>query len=415
VRTFLRSSVWIMPAAGMLLALAVAPVLRKVDAAMGWTLLDYTPNGARTLLGALVAATLSFVVFTFSILLVAVQIASGNLSPRVISSFLNDPKVKMVLASFVFTFTYTATVLGRIEDTVPQLPMLVALVASILSVGAFLFLIDHSARGLRPVAVVDRVAALGQAVIEHVYPRLLGEAREVFAEPAAGALGPPSRIVVHDGTSGVMVAVDMTGLVAAAERAGCVIELVPQVGEFVARGEPLFQLFGPDGAPDEGELRQAVAFEPARTLEQDPTFAFRILVDVAAKALSPGVNDPTTAVQTIHQIHRLLRIVGTRDLSAGRIRDGAGHVRLVYRTPDWDEFVSLAVTEIRLYGAESIQVPRRLVAMIEQLVRVLPPVRATALQEQLRLIERSVRRGYPDPEDRIRAETPDVQGVGGAR
>jgi len=399
----------------MLLALALAPISRKVDAATGWALLGYTPNGARTLLGALVASALSFVVFTFSILLVAVQIASGNLSPRVITSFLSDPEVKMVLASFVFTYTYAAAVLGRIEDTVPQLPMFLAVAFSLVSIGAFLYLIDHSARSLRPVAVAERIAAEGQRVIERVYPRGLGEAGEVSREPADVPAGPPSRSILHDGISGVVVAMDIKGLAAAAERGGCSIKLVPQVGEFVAGGEPLFHVFGDGRALDEVELRQALAFGPARTFQQDPAFAFRVLVDIAAKALSPAVNDPTTAVQVIHQIHRLLRIVGTRDLGTGMVRDDGGHLRLVYRTPDWDDFVGLAVTEIRLYGAGSIQVPRRLTAMMEKLIEVLPTIRSPALREQLILLERSVQRGFPDSEDQRRAETADVQGVGGAR
>jgi uncharacterized membrane protein len=109
----------------VLLALAVAPALRALDAATRWPVSGYTPNGARTLLGAIVASALSFVVFTFSILLVAVQIASANLSPRVIASFLDDGKLKAVLASFVFTYAYAAAVLGRIEDTVPQVSMVV--------------------------------------------------------------------------------------------------------------------------------------------------------------------------------------------------------------------------------------------------------------------------------------------------
>jgi uncharacterized membrane protein len=414
LRAFLRSSLWIAPAGSVLLALAVAAALQALDAATRWQMSGYTPNGARTLLGALVASALSFVVFTFSILLVAVQIASANLSPRVIASFLDDGKLKVVLASFVFTYTYAAAVLGRIEDTVPQLSMAVAIGSSLVSIVAFLYLIDHSARSLRPVAVVDRVALEAQGVIRSVYPRSFAEEGEASRDPSDPPLASPSITTAHDGASGVVFAVDTLGLVAAAERADCVIRLIPQVGEFVARGEPLFEVSSGRGLA-QGELQRAVAVGPARTLQEDPAFAFRILVDVAVKALSPAVNDPTTAVQAIHQIHRLLRLVGTRDLSTGRVRDRRGRLRLIYRTPDWEDFVSLAVTEIRLYGAGNIQVPRRLRAMLERLIEVLPPGRAPALREQLSLVERSVQRAFEDVEDQRRADTPDVQGVGGAR
>ena len=115
-------------------------------------------------------------------------------------------------------------------------------------------------------------------------------------------------------------------------------------------------------------------------MEQDPAFAFRIIVDVATKALSPAINDPTTAVLAIDQIHRLLRDVGRRHLDDERVRDASGAVRLIYRTPGWDDFVHLAITEIRHFGAGSIQVARRLRAMLDNLIQVLPPARTGAAE-----------------------------------
>ncbi len=415
LRTFIQSSVWIVPLGGMVLAFILSPIMRGLDAMTGWTLLGYTPNAARTMLGALVASALSFVVFTFSILLVAIQLSSANLSPRVIVSFLNDRPVKLVLAAFVFTYTYSAAVLGRIEDTVPQLPMALVLLSSLASVAAFLYLIDHSAKSMRPVAISERIALEGQRAIESVYPLPFTEGELASPTLADSDLGPPLQTITHGSRSAVIQAIDIRGLVSVAERHDCAIALVPQVGEFVARGEPLFRVFGGRGTLGDDTLREAVAFGPARTMQQDPIYAFRVLVDIAIKALSPAINDPTTAVQGIHQIHRLLRLVGTRDLSTGRVRDGAGRLRLVYRTPDWDDFVSLAVTEIRLYGAGSIQVPRRLRAMLDSLIEALPPSRIPALREELNLIQRSVDREFRDHEDQVFADTADSQGVGGAK
>ncbi len=414
-RTFVRSSVWIVPMGCLLLGLAVAPVLRGLEDATKWRLLDFSPNGARSLLGALVASDLSFIVFTFSILLVAVQIASANLSPRIIPLFLRDRRVKIVLGMFVFTFIYSVAVLGRIEESVHQLPVLLAILFNLVSIAAFLYLIDYSARSLRPVTVAARIASEGQRVIESVYPRVLAPSGGTSPEPETILLGAPSRVIPYGGASGDIVAIDVDGLVAAAERADCVVKMIPQVGEFVAKGEPFFQAIGAADRLSERELHQAVVFGADRTMEQDPAFVFRILVDIAAKALSPAINDPTTAVLAINHVHRLLRLVGTRDLSTGRVHDRAGKLRLIYRTPNWEDFVSLAVTEIRLYGAGSIQVPRRLHAMLENLMEVLPSVRTPALREQLSLLDRSVHRGFPDHEDQVRAETGDSQGVGGAR
>jgi len=161
-------------------------------------------------------------------------------------------------------------------------------------------------------------------------------------------------------------------------------------------------------------LRNSVAFGPERTLEQDPTFAFRIIVDIASKALSPAINDPTTAVLALDQIHHLLRLVGSRQLDTGQDRDAAGRLRLVYRTPDWEDFVSLAVTEIRQFGGASIQIARRLHAMLNNLIQTLPEDRAVLLRQELSLLHRSAQRFFLEPEDRALADIGDVQGMGGS-
>src|SRR5205807_1412444 len=160
-------------------------------------------------------------------------------------------------------------------------------------------------------------------------------------------------------------------------------------------------------------LCQSVAIGQERTLEQDPTYAFRLMVDIASKALSPAINDPTTAVLALDQIHRLLRKVGNRRLDNGQVRDSAGRLRLVYRTPDWEDYVCLAVTEIRHFGGASIQIARRLRAMLDNLIQTLAAERVGLLRQELDLLHRSAERFFADPEDRALADVSDFQGVGG--
>ena len=148
-------------------------------------------------------------------------------------------------------------------------------------------------------------------------------------------------------------------------------------------------------------------------MEQDPAFAFRIMVDIASKALSPAINDPTTAVLAIDQVHHLLRSVGGRRLDEGLAHDTSGALRLVYRTPDWEDFVCLAVTEIRQFCGTSIQVARRLRAMLENLTELMPPERTALLRGELKLLQRSAARSFPEPEDQALADVSDLQGVGG--
>ena len=150
-------------------------------------------------------------------------------------------------------------------------------------------------------------------------------------------------------------------------------------------------------------------------MEQDPMFAFRMIVDIASKGLSPAINDPTTAVLALDQLHHLLRHVGSRRLDDEKVRDATGRIRLIYRTPDWEDFVRLAVTEIRQFGGSSIQIARRLRAMLENLIETLPEERAEALRQELKLLKKSAERFFQEPEDRDLADVSDSQGVGGTR
>jgi uncharacterized membrane protein len=148
-------------------------------------------------------------------------------------------------------------------------------------------------------------------------------------------------------------------------------------------------------------------------MEQDPTFAFRIVVDIAIRALSPAINDPTTAVLAIDQLHRMLRIVGMHHLRADQILDKSGQLRLIFRTPNWEDFVHLAFSEIRSCGSNNLQIVRRLRAMIENLLQSLPAHCQPALHQELDLLEREIERNFTFPEELALAKIPDTQGLGG--
>ena len=150
-----------------------------------------------------------------------------------------------------------------------------------------------------------------------------------------------------------------------------------------------------------------------RTIDQDPLYALRLLVDIAARALSPAVNDPSTAVQALDRIEGLLRILAIRDLDAGALHDASGHLRLVVPLPRWEDYVSVSLTEIRQYGASSTQVARRLRALLVDLLRDVPPSRRPALLEQLELLDQTVDSHYADPAERAAAMVPDRYGLGG--
>jgi uncharacterized membrane protein len=249
-------------------------------------------------------------------------------------------------------------------------------------------------------------------VIETVYSEPLGGMDDDASPPASP--GVPARVLAHGGSSDVVLAVDLPTLLYEAQRRNGVIELAPQVGDFLASGEPLFLLHGGAAAIADRKLMAAVAFGSERTLEQDPMFAFRILVDIGLKALSPAINDPTTGVLAIDQVHRLLRVVGRRRLRGDAVRGRDGAVRVILRTPNWEDFVHMACSEIRVCGAGSFQIARRLAAMIEDLLGLLPAHRLPALEKEKELLDRALQEHYRFPEDLALARVPDIQGLGGS-
>ncbi len=411
VRHYVANSIWMLPLAGMAAGLGAAWLLHAIDEATGWRS-GFDPDTARAVLGTMAASMFTFIVFVSSALLVAVQLASSLLSPRIIGIVFKDPVTKIALTVFVFTFTFSLAALVRITTAVPLLTAHLAAYSGLVSLAVFLYMIDHVGKALRPSGALGMVARQGRKVIESVYPRFLAELPGTPPPAAAVLDGEPAR-VIPTRKDGAVLAFDIRGLVSLARRADCVVEMVPQVGDFVAVGDPLFRIFRNGASLPDDALCDSVAVGQERTLEQDPAFAFRIMVDIASKGLSPAINDPTTAVLTLDQIHHLLRSVGSRHLDDGQVHDAAGRLRLVYRTPDWDDFVQLAVTEIRHFGGSSIQVARRLRAMLENLIQTLPESRAGLLRQELKLLQRSAQRFFTDPEDRALAEVSDLQGVGG--
>jgi uncharacterized membrane protein len=411
LRHYIQNSIVVLPVLGIVVATVTAWSLHSFERKMGWQSTE-SVEAARIVIGTLSAAMLTFIVFLSSTLLVAVQIASAQLTPRIIAFVFRDPVTKSSLTVFVFTFTLSLAVLIRISDTVPLITPRLAAWSCIISLCAFFYLIDHIGKELRPSGVLKEIGEAGREVIESVYPRLLAESPDGLREFIDVPDDPPTFVIANP-KPGVVLAYDSAGLVRLAERANCLIELVPQVGDFVAAGDPLFKVFQNRTGLSAEAACQCVAVGQERTHEQDPALAFRIIVDIAAKGLSPAINDPTTAVLAIDQIHHLLRRVGKRHLDDGVIRDSSGRVRLVYRTPDWEDFVQLAVTEIRQFGGSSIQIVRRLRAMLENLVETLPEKRIELLRQQLTLLQRTADRFFLEPEERLMAAAGDSQGMGG--
>jgi uncharacterized membrane protein len=413
IRSFLQNSVWFTPLIGMIAAILIHRMVRAIDLSMNWYATAGI-EGTRALLTTLAGSMFTFIVFVFSILLLSVQVASAQLTPRIIVFFYRNPVLKFSLTFFVFTFTFTLAVLFRIGEQVLQMSLYIAVFSCITCIAIFLYMIDHVGKSLRPISLMNLVGNQGQKVLIDVYPNTPGktEDSENLSSPLETQL---SLRTVETRHTGVILAFDIAGVAELARRNNCLIEFIPQVGDFVTFGDPLFRLYQGGENMTDRQLQQKVAIGQERTLQQDPGFAFRIIADIAAKALSPAINDPTTAVLALDQIHRLLRVVARRQLNTGQVFDKTGQLRLVYRTPNWDNFISLALTEIRYYGKGSIQVVRRMRALLDNLIEIVPPQRAAALRVELEILNRGVEHDFYHPEDRAHASVADSLGVGGSR
>lgn len=413
---YVRNSIWIVPALFVAVSIALGIVVPDIDENTSTTIgISFGADAARGVLGALAGGMITFTGFVFSILLLAVQFGSSQFSPRMLRRFLRDPTTKIALGVFMATFIYSLLVLRVVgtaanEEFVPDNAIALALLLLLLSMLMFLRLISRTTQGLRVAAVLGDLGRDARRTVDRVYPEPFGADP---AEEAAGGNGAVSRTVSHRGKPGVLQSIDRKGLVARAAAADAEVELLPRVGDLIAPGAPLFRVHG-DAGGELGEtwLQDAVAVGDERTMRQDPAFAFRLLADISAKALSPGVNDPTTSTQALDQIELLLLLLGDRRLTPGLARDEGGTARLRYPTPTWEDFLDIAIDETRQFGATSVQVTRRLRALLEGLGEAVPAPRRAAVEAKLALLDAGADRAFADPGDRASAAASDRQGLG---
>ncbi|MFK4546660.1 putative membrane protein [Streptomyces tendae] len=254
--------------------------------------------------------------------------------------------------------------------------------------------------------------------VSHVIARIAAESFRVAAlmpVPAEGggasALGPVTAWVAHDGQGGVLRDVHVARLVRVARGHGVVLRLVPRIGDFLVPGTPVLAVHG-GAAPPRRALRYALSVGVERTFHQDLAFGLRQLSDIGLRALSPAVNDPTTAVQALDRVVQILATLSRRPLDAALHRDRRGVVRLVQPVPGWAELVDLGFAEVRVCSVGSPQVTRRLLAGLDDLLLLVPPERREPLLRHRELLRQAVERTAPTPADRAFALRPDRQGIG---
>ena len=368
---------------------------------------------AIAVLSAIASGMLPLTGLVFSLAFVMVQFSATAYSPRLVTWFAGSAMMSHSLGIFTATFLYAVAALAWVDrggtGKVPFLTIWCAVVLLLASVVFFVLLVEKLTM-LQISRVLAYAGDRGRAVIERDYAPLGVGGPE--ARGAADGLPAERQVVLHRGGPAAIQKIDVPGLVALAAQEGAVISMAWAVGDTVFEGLPLVAVHGEGRPIAEDRLRRLVRLGPERTFEQDPKYALRILVDIAIKALSPAINDPTTAVQALDQVEDLLLRLGGVNLAVGRVRDGRGSLRLVVPVPGWEDFLVLALDEIRYCGANSIQVMRRMRALLQDLMAHVPPERRVALQRYLARVDNGIRRTFDDHDDRKDALEVDRQGLG---
>ena len=321
LRARLDVALWPIPAVLTVLAAVLAELVSRIPTDTAQTLLvlpDFGPSTALAVLSAIATGMLTFTGLVAAVILLALQFGASQLSPRLLRTLVGRSPAKWALGVSIAAFVYSLLVIGEVSPqgssaSVPALAVEVAIVLVIAAIGASLYLLHATTQALRVARVATEVAHKGMTVIEEAYPHAAGDA---LVPPPALPDGAPAVVAWH-GHPGVIAGIELRPLVALATRENLVVELIPAVGDSLETGSDVMRVWGPGAT---GGLTGMIVVSDERTFEQDPMFAFRILVDVAIRALSPAINDPTTATQCLHRIQALLAAVGCR-AAGGRRRD----------------------------------------------------------------------------------------------
>jgi uncharacterized membrane protein len=369
-------------------------------------------TAATTIYASIASGMLALTGVVFSLVFVMVQFSASAYSPRIVLWVARSPLIAHSLGIFIATLLYAIAALAWIDrdgsDTVPILSAAFVIVLLLASIGALIALIERVAL-LSVTRMLTYTADQGRRVIESMY-HTEGTRPAAIKNQAPGA--PLTQTIVYDERPKAVQAVNVKMLVKHARKAGAVIEVVPAVGDTIGASAQLVRIFGAKETISERDVRRAIRLGPERTFEQDPKYAIRLLVDIAIRALSPAVNDPTTAVQALDQIGDLLMRLARRPLDVGAYHDEEEHLRVIMRQPEFEDFLRLSFDEILDYGAGSVQVMRRMRALVSDLAAEVSEGRQADVKSWVQRLDRAIARAFPNIEDQRDASIEDQQGLG---
>jgi len=420
-----RMPLWLIPALYAGVAFAIGMTLPRFEHAYFASYASgISPASAEAFFASVATGMLALTGIVFSIGLVMVQFSSMAYSPRLVLLFARDPMLFHSFGVFVATFLYSLAALVWVDRESSALVPLFSLfvVVGLLLLSMLLF--SRLMKGLIDLQITNVLHVLGDKgrdVIRETFQRLDKKAdsqsnhgRQVVDQDYE--LGPAVQTLTYFAAPRTIAKLDIDDLVRQGQQVGAVIVMACGVGDTLVENTMLLQVHGAKAALPESELMRAIHLSRERTEEQDPKYPIRLLVDIAIKALSPAINDPTTAVQAIDQIEDLLRRLGRRELDVGYARDVNGVLRLIFPMPTWEDYLELSFDEIRQYGATSVQVMRRLRSALVGLAdSVTSEIRIDAVRRYLKQLDVAIDRSIPDAVDQETARQEDRQGLGLSR
>lgn len=374
-RTTLRQRLlrpfWVVPAIVMLGALLCGLLLPLLDRALGPSL-PYVflggPEAARSLLSTIAGAMMSVAGLVFSITIVVLQLASSQFTPRVLSDFLSDRVTQLTMGVFLGAFTYSLTVMRLVIDGtdnspgfVPRLSVTLSYLFVLASLVMFLIYIRQITRAVQVSVLIRELGDATTALIDEMYPATMPQQHGQWR--ASGT----ATTVPMDERHGHVVEIDESALISFATEHDLSIDLLVRPGEFITAGMPLAQVFGEVDDEVASRINSQVTLGSERTMTQDPDFGLRQLVDIADRALSPGVNDPTTTRDVLGELHRVLRVLVTRREPAEYLGDEEGNARLRRRHGTIPDTVAWPLREIAHYAETSPTVLAHIESIIEDL------------------------------------------------
>ncbi|HUF75095.1 MAG TPA: DUF2254 domain-containing protein [Longimicrobiales bacterium] len=396
----LHTSYWFVPSLLAAASIGAAIGLLEVDSRVGgdlpldgWWLYGGSAAGARAVLAAIVTSMISVTSVVFSITIVVLSLASGQFGPRLVRSFMRDRANHFVMGVFIATFIYALIILGAVESGdergfVPRLSVQFGVLLVISSAGFLIFFIHHIALSIQADHVVAALGDEVRGVLERLYPARVDRS-DVAARAGEPDLDLPHTVGVAAEQDGYIQTLRSDRLLEIARRDDLVIELEYRPGEWVVRGATLAVVAS--RAPIDGDLpeevRQTFDFERHRSVAQDAEFGFRQITEVAVRALSPGINDPFTAMTCIDWLTALLRDLARRELPDRHCYDDEGRLRLIVHVPTFGHFVETSFGQIRQYAGGAPAVLGRLLQGVDTVLEgAVHPEQRHPLVHEARLV-----------------------------